>query len=63
VGGAVLTKAESERKPLIRMVNDKPQQTDQESAETCQVPNPAGHPWQPGDRSHRKRPHPVLEAV
>jgi hypothetical protein len=40
---AVLATAETEWKPLIRMVDDKPQQTDQEWAEVCFVPNWAGH--------------------
>lgn len=43
---AVLATAETEWKPLIRMVDvvdDKPQQTDQEWAEVCYVPNWAGH--------------------
>src|SRR5271170_3622793 len=40
---AVMATAESEWKPLIRMVDDKPQQTDQEWAEVCFVPNWAGH--------------------
>ena len=40
---AVLETAETEWKPLIRMVDDKPQQTDQEWAEVCYVPNWAGH--------------------
>ena len=35
--------AETEWKPLIRMVDDQPQQTDQEWAEICYVPNWAGH--------------------
>ena len=40
---AVLATAESEWKPLIRMVDGKPQQTDQEWAEVGYVPNWAGH--------------------
>lgn len=40
---AVLATAESEWKPLIRMVDGQPQQTDQEWAEVCFVPNWAGH--------------------
>jgi hypothetical protein len=40
---AVLKTAETEWKPLIRMVDDQPQQTDQEWAEICYVPNWAGH--------------------
>jgi hypothetical protein len=40
---AVLATAETEWKPLIRMVDGKPQQTDQEWAEVCYVPNWAGH--------------------
>jgi Transposase DDE domain group 1 len=40
---AALATAESEWKPLIRMVDDEPQQTDQEWAEICFVPNWAGH--------------------
>jgi len=40
---AVLATAESAWKPLIRLVDDKPQQTDQEWAEVCFVPNWAGH--------------------
>ncbi len=40
---AVLATAESEWKPLIRMVDGKPQQTDQQWAEVGYVPNWAGH--------------------
>jgi hypothetical protein len=40
---AVLTTAESEWKPLIRMFYGKPQQTDQEWAEIVYVPSWAGH--------------------
>jgi hypothetical protein len=40
---AVLATAESDWKPLIRMVEGKPQQTDQEWAEICYVPNWAGY--------------------
>jgi hypothetical protein len=40
---AVLETAESEWKPLIRTVDGKPRQTDQEWAEVCYVPNWAGH--------------------
>lgn len=40
---AVLATAESEWKPLIRMVDGQPQQTDQEYAEVCFVPAWAGH--------------------
>jgi Transposase DDE domain group 1 len=40
---AVLATAESEWKPLIRMFDGKPQQTDQEWAEVCYVPSWAGH--------------------
>ena len=40
---AVLASAESEWKPLIRMVDGKPRQTDQEWAEIAFVPNWAGH--------------------
>jgi hypothetical protein len=40
---AVPATAESEWKPLIRMVDDKPRQTDQEYAEVCHVPARAGH--------------------
>ena len=40
---AVLATAETEWKPLVRMVDGKPQQTDQEWAEVCYVPNWAGH--------------------
>src|ERR1700688_4379487 len=40
---AVMATAESEWKPLIRMVDGKPQQTDQEWAEVCYVPNWAGY--------------------
>ena len=40
---AVRGTAESEWQPLIRMVDGKPQQTDQEWAEVCFVPNWAGH--------------------
>jgi hypothetical protein len=40
---AVLATAEGEWKPLIRMVDGKPQATDQEWAEVCYVPNWAGY--------------------
>ena len=40
---AVLATAESEWKPLIRMFDGKPQETGQEWAEVCYVPNWAGH--------------------
>jgi Transposase DDE domain group 1 len=40
---AVRATAESEWKPLIRMFDGKPQETDQEWAEVCYVPNWAGH--------------------
>jgi Transposase DDE domain group 1 len=40
---AVLATADSEWKPLIRMFDGKPQQTDQEWASICYVPNWAGH--------------------
>src|SRR5271155_1360494 len=40
---AVLATAESEWKPLIRMFDGQPHQTDQEWAEICYVPNWAGH--------------------
>jgi hypothetical protein len=40
---AVLATPESEWKPLIRMVDGQPQQTDQEYAEVCYVPAWAGH--------------------
>jgi hypothetical protein len=40
---AVLATAETEWKPLIRMFDGKPQETDQEWAEVCFVPNWAGH--------------------
>lgn len=40
---AVLATDESEWKPLIRMFDGQPQQTDQEWAEVCYVPNWAGH--------------------
>ena len=40
---AVLATPESAWKPLVRMVDDKPQQTDQEWAEVAYVPNWAGH--------------------
>jgi hypothetical protein len=40
---AVQATAETEWKPLIRMFDGKPQQTDQERAEICYVPNWAGH--------------------
>jgi hypothetical protein len=40
---AVLATAETAWKPLIRMVDGQPQQTDQEWAEVCYVPNWAGH--------------------
>jgi hypothetical protein len=40
---AVLATAESEWKPLTRMFDGQPQQTDQEYAEVCYVPAWAGH--------------------
>jgi hypothetical protein len=40
---AVLSTAESEWKPLIRMVDGQPQQTDQEWAEVCYVPDWASY--------------------
>ncbi len=40
---AVLATAETEWQPLVRMFEGKPQQTDQEWAEICYVPNWAGH--------------------
>jgi hypothetical protein len=40
---AVLATAETEWKPLIRMFDGGPQQTDQEYAEVCYVPNWAGY--------------------
>jgi hypothetical protein len=40
---AVLATPESEWKPLIRMLDGKPQVTDQEWAEICYVPNWAGY--------------------
>ena len=40
---AVLATPENEWKPLIRMVDGKPQATDQEWAEVCYVPNWAGY--------------------
>src|ERR1700690_599422 len=40
---AVQATAESEWKPLIRMFDGQPQETDQEWAEICYVPNWAGH--------------------
>jgi len=40
---AVQATAESEWKPLIRMFDGKRQETDQEWAEVCYVPNWAGH--------------------
>jgi hypothetical protein len=40
---AVLATAETEWKPLIRMFDGKPQETGQEWAEVCYVPNWAGH--------------------
>jgi hypothetical protein len=40
---AVLATAESEWKPLARMFDGQPQQTDQEYAEVCYVPSWAGH--------------------
>ncbi len=40
---AVMATAETEWQPLIRMVDGKRQQTDQEWAEVCFVPNWAGH--------------------
>ena len=39
----VMATAETEWQPLIRMVDGKPQQPDQEWAEVCFVPNWAGH--------------------
>jgi hypothetical protein len=46
---AVLATPEDAWKPLIRRVDDKPQQTDQEWAEVCYVPNWAGHSRQRAD--------------
>lgn len=46
---AVQATAEAKWKPLIRMVDGKPQQTDQEWAEICYVPNWAGHSRQQAD--------------
>jgi hypothetical protein len=40
---AVLATAETEWQPLVRMFDGQPQQTDQEWAEVCYVPNWAGH--------------------
>jgi hypothetical protein len=40
---AVLATAETEWKPLVRMFDGKPQETDQEWAEVCYVPNWAGY--------------------
>ena len=40
---AVQATAETEWKPLIRMVDGQPQETDQEWAEICHVPNWAGY--------------------
>jgi hypothetical protein len=40
---AVLATPETEWKPLIRMFDGQPQETDQEWAEVCYVPNWAGH--------------------
>ena len=40
---AVRATAETEWKPLIRMVDGKPQETDQEWADVCYVPDWAGH--------------------
>jgi len=40
---AVLATPETEWKPLVRMFDGKPQETDQEWAEVCYVPNWAGH--------------------
>ena len=40
---AVLATAETEWKPLVRMFEGQPQQTDQEWVEVCFVPNWAGH--------------------
>jgi hypothetical protein len=40
---AVLATPESEWKPLVRMFDGQPQQTDQEYAEVCYVPAWAGH--------------------
>ena len=40
---AVLATPETEWKPLIRIFDGQPQQTDQEWAEVCYVPNWAGH--------------------
>jgi hypothetical protein len=40
---AVLATPESEWKPLVRMFDGQPQQTDQEYAEVCYVPSWAGH--------------------
>jgi hypothetical protein len=46
---AVLAMPEDAWKPLIRRVDDKPQQTDQEWAEVGYVPNWAGHSRKRGD--------------
>lgn len=46
---AVLATAETEWKPLIRVFDGEPQQTDQEWAEVCFVPNWAGHSRQRAD--------------
>jgi hypothetical protein len=46
---AVLATAETEWKPLVRMFDGKPQETDQEWAEVCYVPNWAGHSRQRAD--------------
>jgi hypothetical protein len=40
---AVMATAETEWKPLVRMFDGKPQESDQEWAEICYVPNWAGH--------------------
>ena len=40
---AVLVTQETEWKPLTRMFDGKPRQTDQEWAEVCYVPNWAGY--------------------
>ena len=40
---AVLATQETEWKPLTRMFDGKPRQTDQEWAEVCYVPNWAGY--------------------
>jgi hypothetical protein len=46
---AVLATPETEWKPLVRMFDGQPQQTDQEYAEVCYVPSWAGHSKQRAD--------------